>query len=106
MPNFRRGIYKSDKKADSEMKTQSQQEKCMYLRTPIKRIPIEGYVTIRNILSDHTAILFAVPSHVWNELEKSKEWTDFQNLLEKYQEPFARQLHIEAGHKQENQDCT
>ena len=56
MPNFRRGIYKSDKKADSEMKTQSQQEKCMYLRTPIKRIPIEGYVTIRNILSDHTAI--------------------------------------------------
>ena len=102
MPNFRRGIHKSDKKADSEMKTQSQQEKYMYLRTPIKRIPIEGYVTIRNVLSDHTAILFAVPSHVWNELEKSKEWTDFQNLLEKYQESFARQLHIEAGHKQEN----
>ena len=49
MPNFRRGIHKSDKKADAEMKTQSQQEKYTYLRTPIKRIPIEGYVTTRNV---------------------------------------------------------
>lgn len=30
-------------------------------------------------------IRFSVPCHEWNELAKSKEWKDFQTLLEKCQ---------------------
>lgn len=45
----------------------------------------EGYEEIKSILSDWVLIQFSVPDHVWNELQKSKEWKDFQALLEKHQ---------------------
>lgn len=48
--------------------------------------PIEpGYNEIKSILSDQVVIRFSVPCHGWNELAMSKEWKDFQDLLEKYQ---------------------
>ena len=78
------------KSANPECNTQNRhiQEypKEMNLPDPVTKIPTEGYVTINYILSDHTAVLFAVPSHEWNELVESKEWKDFQALLEKTQE--------------------
>ena len=84
--------------ADLERKTQSQQSlkrqyqgKMMVLISKNNIVPTEGYAAITNVLSDHTAIQFAVPSREWNELEKSKEWTDFQVLLEKTQEAFYQQ---------------
>lgn len=83
------------KSANPECNTQNRhmQEypKEMNLPSPVKRIPTEGYVTIKYILSDYTAVLFAVPSHEWNELVKSREWRDFQALLEKTQEAFGQQ---------------
>ncbi len=44
-----------------------------------------GYEEFRSILSDQVVIRFSVPSRGWRELEESKEWKDFQTLLEKYQ---------------------
>ena len=83
------------KSANPECNTQNRhiQEypKEMNLPDPVTKIPTEGYVTINYILSDHTAVLFAVPSHEWNELVESKEWRDFQALLEKTQEAFYQQ---------------
>lgn len=80
------------KSANPECNTQNRhiQEypKEMNLPDPVTRIPTEGYVTINYILSDHMTVLFAVPSHEWNELVESKEWKDFQALLEKTQEAF------------------
>ena len=64
------------KSANPECNTQNRhiQEypKEMNLPDPVTKIPTEGYVTINYILSDHTAVLFAVPSHEWNELVESK----------------------------------
>ena len=60
-------------------------------KAPIEQVialpnPLElGYEEFTTILSDRVVIRFSVPSHVWNELRESKEWKDFQNLLEKYQ---------------------
>lgn len=50
--------------------------------------PVLGYGVFRHILSDSDLILFSVPGHGWNELEQSKEWKDFQILLEKFQEGY------------------
>lgn len=44
-----------------------------------------GYGKIKSILSDWVVIQFSVPCHEWNELETSKEWKNFQDLLEKHQ---------------------
>ena len=74
--------------ADLESKTQSQQFE--------RKTPVMGYVSTTNILSDYTVIRFAVPSHEWSELGKSKEWKDFRVLLEKIQEAFYRQKHLVA----------
>ena len=90
---FMKRQRKFDKKsANPECNTQNRhiQEypKEMNLPDPVKSIPTEGYVEIKYVLSDHTAVLFAVPSHEWNKLVESKEWKDFQVLLEKTQEAF------------------
>lgn len=88
------------KAADLEHENQNQQSqkvqyhgKTMELLFPINKIPTEGYVATTHILSAHTAIQFAVPSHEWSVLEKSREWKDFQALLEKIQEEFYQKKH-------------
>ena len=86
-------FFKKNAGSKIEVRNQHSQKhlKEMYLPDPIRRIPTEGYVTIKSVLSDHTAVLFAVSSHEWNELVESKEWRDFQALLEKTQEAFYQQ---------------
>lgn len=44
-----------------------------------------GYEEFRSILSDQVVIRFSVPFRAWKELEESKEWKDFQVLLERHQ---------------------
>lgn len=63
-------FFKKNAGSKIEVRNQHSQKhlKEMYLPDPIRRIPTEGYVTIKSVLSDHTAVLFAVPSHEWNEL--------------------------------------
>ena len=60
------------------------------IASQIREIPDCGYVTINNILSSHVAVLFAAPSHAWNELEQSQEWIAFQALLEASQEEYGQ----------------
>lgn len=47
--------------------------------------PKLGYEELKSILSDWVVIRFSVPDHVWSELVESKEWKDFQALLEQHQ---------------------
>lgn len=51
----------------------------------IPNIPKEGYTTTKSILSDSVVIQFSVPDHEWSKLIESKEWKDFQSLLEECQ---------------------
>ena len=99
-------FFKKNAGSKIEVRNQHSQKhlKEMYLPDPIRRIPTEGYVTIKSVLSDHTAVLFAVPSHEWNELVESKEWRDFQALLEKTQEAFYQQKPPTAEQQWEIQD--
>lgn len=55
-------------------------------------VPIFGYVSTRSILSDRVIVQFSVPDHAWNELQESREWRDFQSLLEEVQKE-----HIQKG---------
>lgn len=61
-----------------------------------------GYDEIRSILSDQVVIRFSVPCHGWNELAMSKEWKDFQDLLEKYQTGQPQKQHLTAEYQQED----
>ncbi len=53
-----------------------------------------GYDEIKSISSDQVVIRFSVPCHGWNELAISKEWKDFQALLEKYQIGQSQKQHL------------
>lgn len=55
-------------------------------------VPMFGYVTTSSILSDLVIVQFSVPGHAWNELQESREWKDFQSLLEEVQKE-----HIQKG---------
>lgn len=52
-----------------------------------------GYEVIRSILYEWTIIRFVVPDHAWNELQESKEWKDFEALLEKVQTEHIQNVH-------------
>lgn len=64
--------------------------------------PTLGFEEFRTILSDWVVVRFSVPCHAWNELVESKEWRDFQNLLEKYQKEYIRTQHTVVGCQREN----
>lgn len=56
-------------------------------------VPKFGYVSTSSILSDRVIVQFSVPDHAWNELQESREWKDFQSLLEEVQKE-----HIQKGY--------
>ncbi len=64
-----------------------------------------GYVAYWNILSDYAEVRFLVPEQRWNELLESKEWKEFQTLLEACQKEYAQRLQEEAEHQQESSNC-
>ena len=55
--------------------------------------PRQGYDESKSILSDWVTVRFSVSDHAWNELQESKEWKDFQALLEQYQEVYVQKEH-------------
>lgn len=65
-------------------------------------LPTLGFEEFRTILSDWVVVRFSVPCHAWNELVESKEWRDFQDLLEKYQKEYIRTQHTVVGCQREN----
>ena len=66
--------------------------------------PKYGYDETKSILFGGVVIRFSVPDHVWNELRESKEWNDFQALLEKHQTEYVQKQHQVAEYPQEYRD--
>ena len=52
-----------------------------------------GYEEFKSILSDWMLVQFFVPCHVWSELQESKEWKEFESLLERYQKEHIQKEH-------------
>lgn len=48
----------------------------------------QGYEVAGNILHDQVTVIFYAPYEEWDELEKSKEWREFVDSLEKCQEKY------------------
>ena len=61
------------------------------------KVPEFGYVTISSILSDQVVVEFSVPCHEWSKLEASKEWRDFQVLLERCQKEHSHREEVEEN---------
>lgn len=60
-----------------------------------------GYDETKSILFDGVVIRFSAPIHAWNELKESKEWGDFQTLLEKRQTEYTQKQPRVAEYPQE-----
>lgn len=83
-------MWISKKKLD-QLKSEAAQARTKRGRWPCdmcQPTPEKGYVTYWCIVSNHVEVRFLVPNLAWSELEKSKEWKSFQDLLEKSQEEY------------------
>lgn len=52
-----------------------------------------GYEEFTTLLSSYTEVRFSVPRHEWTRLRESKEWTDFQDILEEIQREYIQKKH-------------
>ena len=83
-------------------------KKKMPATPPLKPIVEEpakvGYEEFKSILSYQVEIRFSVPDREWNKLRESKEWTEFQALLEKTQKEYDPKQHQAAEWPKEFED--